>query len=443
MLRPLAALAFLLLGAPPQETDFPKTVRDLVALLQDRVPAVRKKAEEDLARLGARALPILREEESRQGAGELKNKLGALIQKIDRLHRKAVASGGTLLVTLSAKGKPVSETLAQLQQMTSVPIDRSRIPADALATLEAKGISLWQAVDQVCKSNGDITWDVSEKGIDVRAEPYEKPFMATSSGFALILRGFELYKGRGGPVPQADYLNSRAYIAGPPEAVSTSAFLIYEAMADDKGTNLMKSPGGLVFKTTTGHYEQLPDPDPSRPLYESVADMRDPNPAKGATKVKLCKGTAFLRLALDLQRCIEIKGAAIKKGAKASAPTVAVEIQDVEVSGAEARLEVAITDKRIAGKKDKHMFNPETGGKVILRDSAGTILQVALEPMTGTSTMSGPDSPAVEQQTTNFKVKAKLASEAPLASFEIWEPAAIEEIKIPFEFRDVPITKAK
>jgi hypothetical protein len=440
---PVFALAAFLVSAGVQDKDaeFADKVRAWVAKLKDPVSVVRKKAEEDLSLMGPRAIPILREEESKLPAGELKQKLGLIIQRIERLQRKFVAAGNSLLLSLSAKDKPVAELLAELQKITSVPIEHDGIPSDAVASLEASHLSLWAAVDQVCKSVGTLAWDVSEKGIVVRAEAYSKPFMATTSGYALIFRGFDRVppmKGSG----DRESISSRAYVAGPPGAQSIAEYLTYEVLTDDKGTNLMKTPKGLVFKTSAGGFKLLGEPNYTQPLYESVNDLLDPNPGRGAVKVKFCKGVAIVRAVLDLSKSVEIRGTAIKNGAKASGPGVALEITSYTPSGSELEMEIVVTDKRIGGKKEKHIFYPETGGKVILRDAAGRDLGAELDRSTGKSTFSG-NSGEVTEETSNFKVKATLKEGSPLASIEVWEPGAVEEIRIPFDFKDVPILKTK
>src|SRR5688572_4877544 len=93
----LACAALLLAAASPQEpepdAEVVQKVRGLIIQLKDRAVGVRKKAEDDLAQMGAAILPILRVEESRLSPGELKQRIGVLIKRIERVRRQAVASG--------------------------------------------------------------------------------------------------------------------------------------------------------------------------------------------------------------------------------------------------------------------------------------------------------------------------------------------------------------
>jgi len=208
-----------------------------------------------------------------------------------------------------------------------------------------------------------------------------------------------------------------------------------------KGTNLMKSPGP-TGTASIGGFKILDDPDLSRPLYNSVRDLQDPIPAKDATKVKVCRGIAYVRLAVDSKKGVEIRGPAIKNGAKASAPGIEIKIEDVTVSDQDIRMVVEVTDSNIGVKKDRNALYPETGGKVILRDSRGVDIGAKVEPDPGTTTMSGLPM-SYDKETTRFKVEGSLISGVSLASIEVWEPSDIEEIKISFDLKDIPIRKVK
>jgi hypothetical protein len=220
-----------------------------------------------------------------------------------------------------------------------------------------------------------------------------------------------------------------------------SGCVTFQVLVDDKGTNLMKSPAP-TSTASIGGFDILGDPDFTRPLYESLRDLQDPIPAKDATRVKVCRGVAYVRLAVDSKKGVEIRGPAIKNGAKASAPGLEVKIEDVSVSDRDVTLTVEVTDSNITVKKDRNALYPETGGRVILRDSRGVDIGAKVKHDTGTTTMSGPVM-AYDKETTKFKVEGTLASGVSLVAIEVWEPSDIEEIKIPFDLKDIPIRKVK
>ena len=441
----ITASVLLLASGPPQDpepdAEFVQSVRALIVQLKDKNKVVRTKAEEDLFQLGPRAIPILRVEESRLSPGELKQKLGIIVKRIERVQRKAIASGSTLQVAVSAKDQPILELLAELQKKTSVPIEQKGIAADAVITLEADGLSLWEAIDQVCKTNGRLTWDVSGKGIALKKETYARPTMANVMGFALVFRGFQRFP-PGPGTGDRDYIRSDVDVAGPPGLVSISESLSYEALVDDKGTDLTKSPSGLVFKPSSAAYRMLPDPDMARHFYGGVADVLEAFPARNATKIATCKGVAKVRAVVEMEKRYDIRGPNLKKGAKDSGFGVDLLIEVLDITGNKVRIEVAVTDTRVSDGNARKIFHPLGAGKIVLRDAAGRDLGATFTLASPTSTVGGPAGGA-NFLTTKFKAQAEVKPDSPLAAVEIWEPALIEEIKIPFDLKDIPIRKAK
>ncbi|HZN62080.1 MAG TPA: hypothetical protein VFC90_06710 [Planctomycetota bacterium] len=439
-----AVAALLLLAAwtsPPQDPDpeFAEKVRALIVQLKDRNIGLKRKAEEDLFQLGPPALPILREAEAGLAAGELRLKVNVIIRRIERLQRHTIASGSPLLVTLVAKDRPIPEVLAELQQKTSVPIDHRAVPADAVTSLEADKLSLWEAVDRICAAHGKLAWDVSDKGIAIRRETYVRPFMATNSGYLLLVRPFLKFP-PGPGTGDRDYVRGEAVVAGPPGAQSIAQFLTYEVLADDKGTNLLTSAAGLIRKPVSGEYRMLPEPDMTRPLVRPVAEWLDAAPARGAAKVKSCKGVATLQAVLDMERSAFVSGPNLKKGAKEGGESLTLEIESVDVSGGRVRMQVMVTDARLTGRREQKIFYPQTRGKLVLRDAAGKEIPADVEMV---STGPTPGSKPGTQETTVFKLQAALKDGTKLEAIELFEPIGVTDIKIPFEFKDIPMRKVK
>jgi hypothetical protein len=443
MARAALGLVVLALLAPQEpDAETVQKVRALIVQLRDRNPAVKRKAEDDLVSLGAAALPVLRIEESQLNPGELKGKLGVIIRRIERLHSKSIASGNTLLVTLNASDRPIVEVFEELEKRTGVAIERKGVPPEAATTLDAKGISLWEAVDQVCAANGKLSWEVTKKGITIRRETYAKPFMATSSGYALIVRPFLRYP-PGPGTGDRDYFRSDIIVVGPPSARAFSRHVTFESLVDEKGTDLLKTPSGLsAARPSIGEYRLLDEPDPTRPLLEPVTDNLDGAPAKGANRIKTCKGTATLQAVLDVERRLDLKGQFLKKGARDEGFGIILEVETLDTTGGKARLDLAITDTRIGARKDQKIFYQTTRGKILLRDAAGKEIPSEVTGITRGAPASGAGD-AASRETTKFRVQASLKDGAVLAGLEIWEATYFEDIKIPFDFTSVPLKKAK
>jgi hypothetical protein len=440
---PSALAAGLLLAAwtpalQEPEAELIQKIRDLIIQLRERHPGTRQKAEDDLFSLGMPALPIIRVEEARLTQGDLKFRLGVIIKRIEKNHRKNIALGNTLLVTLSVKDRPIRDVLDDLEQMTSVPIEQKGIPADAATTLDVKGVSLWEAIDQICGAHGKLAWDVSEKGVSFRREAYVRPFMATASGYLLIARPFLRYPPGPGSGDR-DYVRSDMVIAGAPGAASVSQYVTYDALVDDKGTNLLTTPSGLAAATSIGGYRLLADPAPDRPLFRIPFDVLDGAPARGSTRFKTCKGTAVLHAVLEAEIRVDLRGTFLKKGARGEGFGLVLEVDTLEISPTRVRMEVSITDTRVVKRKEERIFYPQNRGKIVLRDAAGKEIASEAEQV-GPVVESGKP---VSKETTRFKVQAALKDGATLNAVEVWEATYVEAIKIAFDFKDVPMKKMK
>lgn len=440
---PAVAMSLLLVAAgtlPPQDDPFVKKVLALIEQVNSREHGKQKFAEDELCKLGLRALAIVRQEEAGLKTGELKTRLKALIARMEHERRKAVARGQDLLLTLSAKDRPVPDLLAELQKLTSVPIDHQGIASDAVSSLEASGLTLWEAVDQVCKANGKLVWDVTEKGISVRRGAYARPFMAVTLGYAAILRRFD----RNPPGPGTggrDYLSSAPVVVGAPGATSVSQVITFSELVDDKGTDLLNASAGLSVMKVLEGYHLLDDPDTTRPFHEIPAERMDPAPARSATKVKSCKGVVTVRAVVEMKKLVEIPERGLKPGTRMDGGALGIRIETIDLAEASARMEIDVIDSRLSSRKEKKPYFPEIAGRVILRDSSGREVKATLEKGSVTTTPAGPTGPA--RETTRFKVSATLQPKTPLVALELWEPSEVEEVKINFEFKDVPMKKPK
>src|SRR5688572_5979806 len=442
----LAALVFLLAARPAaQDPDpaFVEKVRGLIVQLKDKNLGLRKNAEDALFGLGPPALPLLRDEEAKLAPGDMKIRLVGIVRRIERKMRMDIACGNTLKVTLAAKDRPITEVFAELQKQTAVPIEHKGIPADAVTTLDVKVLSVWEAVDQICSAHGRLAWDVSEKGITIRREAYSRPILVVSSAYALIVRPFLRFP-PGAGTGDRDFIRSDFEVYGPPGAVAVAQFVSYDALADDKGTNLLSTPAGLRIKPPIGEYRMMAEPDATKPLARPVSDILDAAPAKGSTKIKTCTGTATIQSVLEVERRVELRDKALAKGSRDSAFGIALELENLDVSADKARLTVAITETRMGSRREQKVFYPQARGKIVLRDKAGQPIPCEVDQL-GPSVAGPPPrgGGAPKEETTRFRVLAALKEGVVLNGIEVWEATAVEEIKFPFDLKDVPLKKSK
>ena len=191
-----------------------------------------------------------------------------------------------------------------------------------------------------------------------------------------------------------------------------------------------------------GEYRFMPEPDTTRPVYKPVFEILDAAPARNASKVKTCKGTVTFQAMMETDRRLDIRGVNVKKGAKETGFGLTVEIETLETTGGRLRMELALTDSRLPERRQNRITYPQARGKIILRDSAGQEIPVDVDQIgksvPGPATADEP--PRLE--TTRFKVTAAL-KDAKLDMIEFLECTAVEETKIAFDFKDVPMKRTK
>src|SRR5688572_32949999 len=105
---------------PTQDADAEFTAKVVALADQMRTgPAPgRKKAEEELLKLGPRAVPVLRKEIDKS-EGEFRVRLEGVILKIERESRRRAAQGKTLDLKIAAEKRPLKELAAEWQAATN------------------------------------------------------------------------------------------------------------------------------------------------------------------------------------------------------------------------------------------------------------------------------------------------------------------------------------
>jgi hypothetical protein len=144
-----------------------------------------------------------------------------------------------------------------------------------------------------------------------------------------------------------------------------------------------------------------------------------------------------------MERRLEIKGILLKDEAYDAAHGITLEIEKLDASGGRVKADVAVRDRRLNERREQRVFYPQTRGKFILKDSKGQELACEVESKGSKLGPPGADGSPPQEETTRFRIQAALKDGATLQAIELWEPVAQEEIKIPFDFTDVPMKKTK
>jgi hypothetical protein len=157
----MRSLIFLLLVLPAQDPS----VRDLLQKLEDDRAEAREKAHKDLAALGESVIPQLREVvESESSSGELKLRAAAAIREIELGIKAAKVYREPARVTVRAADDALRDVLDDLSRQSGVPIESFAVDNTARVSLEAKDVTLTEALDLICRGQAARTWEARDDG---------------------------------------------------------------------------------------------------------------------------------------------------------------------------------------------------------------------------------------------------------------------------------------
>ena len=154
----ISVLLLALFGQDP-------AVRELLQKLEDDRVEAREKAQKDLAALGESVIPHLREVvESERSSGELKLRAAAAIREIELGVKAAKVYREPARMTVRAAEDALRDVLDDLSRQAGVPIESSAVDNTARITLEAKDVTLMEALDLICRGQPNRTWEARDDG---------------------------------------------------------------------------------------------------------------------------------------------------------------------------------------------------------------------------------------------------------------------------------------
>jgi hypothetical protein len=158
-------------------------IRDLLQKLEDDRVESREQAQKDLGALGEAALPALREVvESPRSSGELKLRAAATLREIELSLKAAKVYRDFARVTLKVADTGLRDVLDELSRQAGVPIESSSVDGAAKVTLEAKDVTLMEALDLVCRGQAERNWEARDDGSIRLTRERHVPYPAIYSG---------------------------------------------------------------------------------------------------------------------------------------------------------------------------------------------------------------------------------------------------------------------
>jgi hypothetical protein len=419
--RTLALLALLSLTV--QDDDVAKRVRALVEQLGSDDLEAGDAAAADLIKLGAKALPELKVR-LEKASGDVKLKIEAAVQKIEREARRQRAMGAPVVVSVKAEKRPLAEVLEEMRKSSGQPLLFKELPADPV-TVALDATPFWQALDAVCKAHGGAMWRVVGREIRVEKKPYrDVPKVYRGNLVFLFDRMTATTYTQGGASLQIE--GAVAWTKGSrPE----QATLEVEALEDDKGTKLKQEQGafgGVFVLSEPGGEEAAVDAERlSDPItfYDSVMPHED------AEALAVFKGTVKVLYALERRRVVKIAGPASAAGQEHPAGELKVKLEDFKVDGATA------TARILVSKPGEHESVGVRGSDFVLVDSTGKE-----HVGRGSANQWGWDDGGGGTVTTaSMTVTFTIPEKAEIGSLEMSAVVDKEEIELPFDFKKVGI----
>ncbi len=417
------AIVAVLLASVPQDDPMTQKVRALVEQLKSDDVQTADDAVADLVKLGEAGLAAIRAE-AKKATGDTKLKLEAAAAEIDKVARRSKAMGKALLVSVKADAKPVADVLQDLKTVSGQPITCKNLPATKVSVALADA-PFWTALDEICKA-GNVMWRVKGEEIVVDAKPYRAVPKICKGNLVFYLDNLSattyLQNGGGSNVMLDGAL---AWVKG---ARPLSSTMSLEQLEDDKGTKLISADQGGVIFMMDEDYEDGAAPSANR-LSDPLRYNDRVAPHDDAEKLTICKGTVTVKYALDYKKVLTLQKPADAKGQTHQAGDFTVAIQEYSMEGRVVRMLVAVT---MRGEMDELPIHA--------RDFAITDKEGKSYPASGHSEdWESSTGQGGTTTTVTYALTVRLPEKVEVASFDFIQPTEVEEIVIPFEFKDLPI----
>ena len=168
-------------SAPLVATKADPAVAQLIADLGSEDYRTREKAGRDLAALGEKALPAMRGALLSTDSPEVQRRLSVLVRKMD--NDRLVSPK---LVTMNLKGKSVKEALEEVSKQTGYKIDFSG-NNEARDDFKFDKTPFWVAVDKIASAAGCVVYaDYDDENIRVYNQESVNPYVAYAGPFRFM-----------------------------------------------------------------------------------------------------------------------------------------------------------------------------------------------------------------------------------------------------------------
>ncbi len=417
MMRPLLAALLLSSFAFQDGTDPARIAALLDQLGSDDIVAVDD-AQIELVKAGTAAEAPVRER-LRDATGELKARLESVLARIGRARRAEAAMGRPVRVTLKG-ARPLAEHLEELKKRTGLALEWSKLPPEPVE-LDLVDATPWQALAEACRARGGVDWTIGEQSVVVApGTPRTRP-LAAREQFAFVLEQVQVTTSfhNGGSSTSVQVFGFACWPAG---AQPSRAQLAISRFVDDKDTDLLPRRPGFGMMVEEG------DPRSERPvgaIRQALRAWGQTPPGEGATKIAVLKGEAQLRFVLDSRKLAVIESPGRDANAQATFGAkgrFTLKKFSRTAGSVSATAELSWTSDDPVSSVEYQVATKEGKARPLKARQTRTSISHSL---TGRTT------------TIEVELRGQVGEADEIAALEVTVPSDVEDVDIPFEFRDL------
>lgn len=402
-------LCLLLAGAQ----DPADRVRALVEKLKSDEIAEREAAARELVKLGPPGLPALRDHVGKS-AGEVKTVLQSIIGRIESSARLDKLLGSAPTVTLDVRDAEIEKVVADMSRQTGLDISGFFLDASMRVTLKCDGIPVWKAVEDLCRAHGGLGARYGPRSIVVEAGLHPGTAVTIHRSLGVHFR----------PARRAaeGKLHLQGVLMHPSALPVWSTDLQIDEITDDLGTSLASPEPKPEFSLESilggqGRQDQFT----IKLIHRSSADL----PEKAA-RLKRVRGAVVAQVAVEFATLFKVPPPRMDEETSVEEAGFKLTITARKAEN-KTRFRLKVLDRPDDEKETPFgMFSADSKRTLGWRDDRGEIHLVRAKPLL-----------LVDPGLSEVEVTVPKGRE--LVTLEILEARDFTELRIPFDYANVPI----
>lgn len=437
-MKTLFALAVLAL-----QGDLEKKIDELVGRLDDDRIDAREAAVQALVELGPAAVPLLKNRIEKLDL-ESKGRVEDAVRSIEAREAMSQSLPPLRRVTLALKDRPVREALVEIRKQTGLPFDFTEASVDAAISVALKDATPLEALDEVCRLGGQLSYAVSGQddynrltGERIPREPRIRFSNGDAREYPAFyvrhyrLRVTQISLTRTNTFAKAGQKQSSAYLTldavWPPDVKpdGVTEFRITE-LKDDQGRSLLMQEGAAAGRMPRqfGRVRRTRG-------YDSTVNETVPfkYPEADARKIAVLKGEVSLRFPKET-RMIVFDKLAESRGKTVDVGGAKVTLKDYQDKGTSHLIELQVTG-RIGG----------AGGTGSWDALPFSYEDVEITTESGARLESGSMSGSGDGKSYTLKLDRRATKPEPVKEVRI--PCVLSHFQddFKFELKDIPLPK--